>query len=208
MATERMTTRMNCTRRLARWAAVGALVAGTGCSQVTRPQQTEQAEKVNLDVLLHEQLQKEAIITVAEAYRALLLLADGEERFTSFEQREAELARRGIIRGEWNLQRDQAMDRGSVAYMVMQILRIRGGVNSQLFGRVGLGDRRYALRELSYMELMQPGPDYRYITGSELVDVMARADDYMAERGMYQHAPVDIEQEVERQKKVTTSAPR
>lgn len=178
-----------------------------GCSQVSRPDQAQQGETVSADVFLHEQLQKEPIVTVGEGYRAMLLLADGEERFTTFEEREAELIRRGIVRPQWELQRDHGLDHGSAAYMVMRILKIVGGVNVNTFGRLGVGDRRYAMRELGYMDIMPPGPPYRYMTGGELVDLMARADEYMARKGMYALRPVDIEQEVDEQKRTGATRP-
>ncbi len=182
--------------------------AAYGCSHVTRPEQVQQSEGAPAEVFLHEHLPREPIVTVGEGYRALLMLADGEERFTTFEERESELVRRGVVRSQWGLERDQGLDHGSAAYMVMQILRITGGVNVNTLGRLGIGDRRYAMRELGYMDLMPPGPPYRYMTGSELVDLMARADEYMVRKGMYELRHVDIEQEVEQQKQSAATQPR
>jgi hypothetical protein len=167
----------------------------------------EQGENLPADAFFHDHLPKEAIVTVGEGYRALLMLMDGEERYTTFEEREAELLRRDILRPQWGLERDKGLDHGSAAYMVMRILKIRGGVNVNTLGRLGIGDRRYAMRELGYMDLMPPGPPYRYMTGGELVDLMARADEYMARKGMYELRPVDIEQEVAEQKRSGTTQP-
>jgi hypothetical protein len=130
---------------------------------------------------------------VAEAYRAMLMLAEGDDNYPDFEARRQTLESRGIARTEWNLRPEASIDRGSVAYMVCRIINVRGGINYNLFGRLaGVGDRRYAVRELAYLEIMTPAAPYRYITGSELVDVLAKADRYMAEHNMYPQEPADI----------------
>jgi len=178
----------------------GALlvVAGIcGCSQTLRVDQAETGEKVDVDTLLHEHLQKQPMVTTAEAYRVLLILADGDENYDSFEARQAALEERGIARPQWGLSRDACIDKGSVAYMICKILKIRGGVNLAVFGQLGIGDRRYAVRELAYMGLMPQTAPYRYITGGELVDLMLKADRYMAGHGMYEEETVDIGQMLE-----------
>ncbi len=165
-----------------------------GCSQMTRVEQAEQGDKAELDDFLHQHLQEAPMVTVAEAYRAMLYLADGEEQYDGFEAREAALYERGIARPEWKLQATACIDRGSVAYMVCKICRIRGGVNYTLFGGLGIGDRRYAVRELIYRRMLDEGADYRYLSGAEMVSLMAKADQYMAEHGLYHEESVDITQ--------------
>ena len=61
-------------------------------------------------------------------------------------------------------------------------------------GGMGIGDRRYAVRELVYRRMLSEGADYRYLSGAEMVSLMAKADAYMAERGLYQEESVDIMQ--------------
>lgn len=168
-----------------------------GCSRTLRVEQADRGEEVDVDTFWHEHLQAQPMVTVAEAYRALLLLADEAERYADFEARRAALEARGIVRPAWGLQREACIDRGSVACMVCRILQVRGGLNLRLFGELGIGDRRYAVRELVYLDLMPPGASYRYMTGSELVDLMAEADRYMAEHGMYEEQPIDVVQTIE-----------
>jgi hypothetical protein len=168
-----------------------------GCSQIHRPEQAQQGEQVNTDAFLHQHLQREPMVTVAEAYRAMILLADGDDSFPSFAAREESLLQRKIVRPEWKLDREMVIDRGSVAYMVLQILKIRGGVNFNVMGRLGIADRRYAVRELTYMEMMGSTPPYRYISGAELVDLVGKADTYMAEHGLYPEERVDVVEMVE-----------
>lgn len=172
------------------------LLAAAGCTQLSRPEQAEQGERCAPEVFLHEHLQHEPAVTVTEAYRAIIMLSEGDDRFGSFGEREAWLLEHQIVRPEWRLQRANCIDRGSVAYMILRVLKIRGGVNMRILGRAGIGDRRYAVRELVYRDIMPESPPYRFLTGSELVDVVARADDYMAARKMYPSKPVVIDQMV------------
>ena len=175
--------------------AIFATCASLGCTQTLRVEQADAGEKAGADAFLHDHLQKQSMVTVAEAYRAMLMLADGEDKYTDYDARRSALESRSIARPEWGLRREACIDRGSVAYMVCQIIKLQGGVNFNLFGRLtGAGDRRYAVRELAYVEIMEPSAPYRYITGSELVDVVAKADRYMAAHGMYPQQPADIKE--------------
>lgn len=182
-------------RCLACLLAIG--LAATGCTQTLRVEQADQGEQVEVDSFLHEHLPAQAMVTVAEAYRAMLLLADGDEQCNDFAARQAALEERGIARPAWGLRREACIDRGSVAYMVCRILQIRGGLNLNLLGGLGIGDRRYAVRELVYLDLMPPGAAYRYMTGGELAEVMLEADRYMARHGMYEAQEVDITEVIE-----------
>ncbi|UCD28094.1 MAG: hypothetical protein JSV03_13515 [Planctomycetota bacterium] len=163
-----------------------------GCTQTFRAEQADLGDGVDIDTFLHEHLQNQAMVTVAEAYRAMILLADGDDEYENFEQRRASLEQRKIARPQWNLQREVCIDRGSIAYMICRILKIRGGINYNLLGGLGIGERRYAMRELLDLSMMDAGSVHQYMTGGELVDLIGKADRYMADRGMYEEEKVDI----------------
>lgn len=139
-----------------------------------------------------------ALVTVDEAYRAMLILADGEDGRQTFEERKAELESRGIARAEWNLQPDNVIDVGSVAFMVCRICRIEGGLNRLLFGSWGPGDRRYALRELTYREMIAERVEYQYLTGSDLYSLLQKADRLMEKKGLYESQGIDLTDEGDR----------
>lgn len=138
------------------------------------------------------------LVTVDEAYRAILILADGEDSCQTFDERQTKLESRGIAKGTWRLSPQNIVDAGSVAYMVCRICQIGGGVNTRLFGSWGLGDRRYALRELQYRELIDDQVDYQYVTGAAMVSILAKADQYMARKGLYQTEGIDLSDETDR----------
>lgn len=169
-----------------------------GCSPVLRSGQAYQGEQIDFSELLHEHLQKCPAVTVSEAYRVVLVLADGQEKYDNFAGREEALLARGWVRPEWNLRREALIDRGSIAFMVSRVLAIRGGINYNLYGQLlHLGDRRAAVRELEYMGLMNHGPTYQYMSGAEFVFLIGQADRYMAEHGFYEDEPTDIKETVQ-----------
>ncbi len=167
---------------MARLAGIVLLTVSLGCSTMRRPDQADAGEAVDAMELVHGKLPAEPVVTVAEAYRAVLILADGDDTHEDFAAREQALISRGMVRPEWGLERDQAIDRGTIAYMLYRMLEMRGGVDMTLFGSWGLGDRRYALRELTYRGLMSKSATYQYISGGEFVYLLRKADEYRSER--------------------------
>ena len=137
-------------------------------------------------------------VTVEEAYRAMLILADGEDTCKTHEERAAKLESRGIARAAWKLEPQNVVDAGSVSYMVVKICQIGGGVNFNLFGSWGLGDRRYAMRELVYRKMLEDSADYQAMAGDRLVGLMARAGDLMEKKGLYDSAKIDLSDETHR----------
>jgi len=138
------------------------------------------------------------LVTVDEAYRAMLILADGEDTSQNFSEREQKLFERGIARSAWELQPDHVVDAGSVAYMVCQVCDLKGGLNDRLIGWSGLGDRRYALRELIYRQMIDESVDYQYMTGSAMFALFRKADDLRAKKGLYESKGVDLTDEGDR----------
>jgi len=144
---------------------------------------------------MHEYLVLQPFVTVDEAYRAMLILSDGQDGGKTFKQRETTLLDRGIVRRAWGLRADNCIDKGSVAFMACRILKIPGGVDMLVFGSWGPGDRRYAMRELVYRKLLDDAPVYRYISGGELATLLRKADEYMQKQGQYPMEPVDLGEE-------------
>lgn len=180
-------------RRLSTVATIGltlTVLAG-GCA---RPRKA--ATGVDPDTLdeagFQAHLADVPVVTVDEACRAILILADGRETTKNWSDRSQELLRRGWIRREWNLKPGNIVDRGTVAYMVCKACRIQGGVNRLILGSWGLGDRRYAYRELVYRDLMSPGTEWQYLTGGQMVALLGKADQLMEKKGLYESEKFDL----------------
>ncbi len=157
---------------------------------------------VNADMLDNDGFQfylnEVDLVTVDEAYRAILILADGEDTSENFAERAQKLESREIVRAAWELQPDHVIDSGSVAFMVCRICELPGGLNARLLSPTGLGDRRYALRELVYREMIDDSVDYQYMTGTALFALMRKADQLRAKKGLYESKDVDLTDEGDR----------
>lgn len=174
-----------------------ALLAAAGCAgpRVTAPR----VDPATLsDVAFQAYLAEADLVTVDEACRAMLILADGEDTAKAWEERQQRLESRGILRSEWQLEPQNVIDAGSLSYMVCRICRIRGGVNLNTLGRLGLADRRYALRELIYHGLLDDRVDYQYMTGAAVVSVLAKADALMEKRGLYETEMIELDDDADR----------
>jgi hypothetical protein len=171
---------------------VGATLLLTGCA-ITAPAPSVEPDSLD-DVTFLSQLADRPMVSVAEAYRAVLILADGQDDAQSFAERQDKLVARGIARAAWGLGPDQAIDKGAVAYMVMRTCQIHGGLNCRTFGSWGLGDRRYAFRELVYQRLLpdDAGSDYQVISGGEFVGLLHKADEHMQKAGVYEAAEAEM----------------
>lgn len=145
--------------------------------------------------LLHYMAGQPAV-TNDEACRAVLVLVDGTETPGTFDTRRQALESRGIVRAEWGLQANDAVDRGTLAYMIFKGCGVRHGMNTWLSQGSGLGDRRYALRRCTQEDIMPYGLPYQIPTGGEVVRALARADDYLAKKGAYEDkvisSPADV----------------
>lgn len=168
------------------WSVAVALAAG--CSVPRREAPPVDPATLDDDTFL-AYLADRPTVTNDEMLRAALILVDGEDTSADFAERHARLVERGLVRAEWNLRREHIADLGTLAYIICQACRIEGGVNRVLLGSWGLGDRRYALRELRYREIIRHGTEYTWLTGGTLVAALGRAEAYMAAHGLLEMPP-------------------
>ena len=169
-----------------------ALPFATGCTINKEANESVNTSELNDDFFI-AYLADEAYVSVDEAYRAMLILADGECAASTFEERAADLEGRDIARAEWKLKPNDVIDRGSVCYMVCKIIGYRGGIDRIIFGSWGLGDRRYAEKELEYKGIVEyGGMDYAPMTGAEFSTILFRAADAMEQRGKAEGETYDL----------------
>lgn len=184
-------------RFLARSVALACVLPIVGCLGPRKEPPSVDPASLSDDAF-QAYLAEAPFVTVEEAYRAMLILADGEDTCKTHEERAARLESRGIARSAWNLKPENVVDAGSVSYMVVKICEIRGGVNFNLFGSWGLGDRRYAMRELVYRKMLEDSADYQAMAGDRLVGLMARASDLMEKKGLYESTKMDLSDDTDR----------
>lgn len=93
----------------------------------------------------------------------------------SFEKIIEELKDKKVIPEKWNVKPETKLSWGRISFMVCRALRIKGGVIMRLTGTT----ERYAYRELVDKNLMPEGNKAKYLSGTDLMAILGRAEDYM-----------------------------
>lgn len=152
-------------------------VLGGGCevahvkeSLTTRYSGTDESSQMDF---WHE-LAERPLASNDEAAQALLLFVDGTAPATSYEDRVNLLKEKGLYPGYFDKPGDEAVQRGVVAYALCKVLKIRGGITMSITGV----SERYAVRELVDMELFPTSSPGQTFSGTELVGVIGKAEDY------------------------------
>jgi hypothetical protein len=121
---------------------------------------------------LHE-LAEQPLASNDEAFHALLLFLDGTSPST-YDQRLAALQKKGLLPADFAEAQYNAVRRGTVAVILCKSLHISGGVSMHLFGV----NERYAVRELVDMELFPTSSPNQTFSGTELVGILGKAEDF------------------------------
>jgi hypothetical protein len=177
---------------------IAAAVAG--CSVARRYQPAQDPSTLDGTSFLHY-LATVPVVSVEEGCRAMLLAADGAERYGSDEERMAELLRRGVVREVWNLRPGDVLDKGTLAYMAYKTCDLPGGLNMHLLASWGLGDRRFALKEAAAAGIMPYDSAHSPVRGGELVSVLTKMDEHLAEQEPAPAAPPGVRDPANRRSK-------
>lgn len=111
-------------------------------------------------------------ITNDEGMHGVLLFAAGEDPTAAYDERLAYVQELGWLNGGFDEPADLAMQRGTLAQMLVRALEIDGGVMLALTRQ----HPRYATRELQYTGIYGVGGDLRAISGLEFLAIIARAE--------------------------------
>jgi hypothetical protein len=117
-----------------------------------------------------------------EAFHGLLLYADGRDPANDYQGRVQVLKSRKMLPKNFDAPADEAVQRGPLAQAICKMLGVKGGVMLQLTGA-----QRYAVRELTFMELYPPSGPNQTFSGSEYLGIIGRLEDY--QRGNSADAP-------------------
>lgn len=85
------------------------------------------------------------------------------------------LLEKAIIKEEWEISEAAPLTTGKLAFMICYAAEIRTSMIMQLT----VPSERYALREAVFHDLMKPSSPYRYVSGSDLLDVLATTEEYL-----------------------------
>lgn len=176
-------------RRVTGLVCLALVIVAAGCSQTRSYEPPVDPHTLDETQYVHY-LASVPLVTYEEGCRALVILMEGKDRFSSHEEREAFLRSAGVVRESWKLSPEKTLDTGTLAFMLAAACDVPPTVDTILLGSWGLGDRRYALRQMVDEGLLSPAPDYKPVAGGDLVMALAHAEDYMARSGKTAPEPV------------------
>ncbi len=107
-----------------------------------------------------------------DALRLMMSLAKDEPVEGEFDALRKQAVDQGLLDGAWELAEAAPVRKGTVAFMLVKALGIKGGLTMSLFGPT----RRYAFRECVYLKLISGGTPGEFMTGRELIDVLSAAE--------------------------------
>ncbi len=166
----------------------------SGCARtvVENPQNTNYSpDDLNARLDFWHNLDSRSAITNDEAMHAILILADDTDPTSTYQERIAELQRRGWLREDFDEPPDIAVQRGTLSTMIANAIDAPQGVMSMLLDRIP----RYALRDLIAVGIMPSGSPLQTIDGREFLGVIAKAQDFKvmqeARQAANQNTPSD-----------------
>ena len=117
-------------------------------------------------------------MTNDEAFHALIIFAEEYDPGSDYADRVKWLKLRGYLSGGFDQNANGAVERGTVAQILAQILDIKGGLTMRLVGP----HPRYATQELVFLGIMPPSSSQQGLPGIDFVGINAMAEKYLEER--------------------------
>jgi hypothetical protein len=159
---------------------LGGCHAATKTSSVSQPLSPELSKGgPDAQVEFWHALPDRKAVSHDEAFHALLLFADGDDRSADYAGRVETLKQRKMLPAGFSGAAGEPARRGTVAVALSQILAIRGGLTMHMFG----ASPRYAVRELQYAGLFPPSSPQQTFSGAEFLGIIGRAEDYQRVQG-------------------------
>lgn len=153
-----------------------ALLFIAGCQAVRVEQPLSQAagwDAAGAEAQFVHELRQRPLVSNHEAAHALLLWLQAPDA-GGYEQRIAELRRRGMLPRDFAGRPDDAMDKGTLAVALARALELKGGLTMALTGITP----RYATRTLEHHGVFLPSSPNQLLTGAEFVAILGKAEDH------------------------------
>lgn len=164
------------TAKISLWLALVCATPFGGCSLPRRNfEPPVEPNSLNDAQFLHY-LATVPLVSVDEGARAVLMLVGDSTRWPAFEDRLAELDRRGGIRPAWKLEPEDMLDMGTLAMMLRSVVTMPGGANNALSSATGIGERRYALKSCMDAGVLPNSRPRGPVRGGELVAALAKVE--------------------------------
>jgi hypothetical protein len=153
-----------------------AVIGGCATAKVAHPVVADlSADDPDTQIEFWHTLAAKPVACNDDAFHALLLDLDGTDPNADYAARVAALKSRQLLLPSFNSAADEAVRRGVIAVALCKAAGIKGGMILHLTGP----SERYCLRELRFMNLLPPSSPNQVFSGTELVGVIGRFEDYM-----------------------------
>lgn len=161
---------------------LAAALAVPGCQRTLVDQTLDTnyaSDDVAADLAFTHALPLQSAVANDEGLHAVIVFALDEDPARNYEDRVALAKERQWLPQDFSEPANMAMQRGTLARMLVQIMQVRGGLMMRLVGPIP----RYATRELVDAEVFSSGStENQTITGLELIGALGKARDHIDER--------------------------
>jgi hypothetical protein len=149
-----------------------------GCSSVPAGKSVVSDLSKNPDdteVQFWHDMESRPMATNDDAFHGLLLYLDGSDASSDYDARVATLKQRQLLPADFHGGEDDAIERGTLAVVLVKALHLKGGLSMRLFGPLP----RYAVRELEYRNIFPDSSENQLFSGAEFVGIMGRVEDFL-----------------------------
>jgi hypothetical protein len=113
-----------------------------------------------------------------EAFHGILLFLDSRDDSRDYDARVRTLRGRGLLAASFQGQADDAVERGTLAVIIVKVLDIKGGLAMHVFGPT----ERYSVRELEDLKLYTPSSPNQTFSGTEFLGIIGKLEDYQQQQ--------------------------
>jgi len=168
---------------------IGVLILVAGCAtpRVEKPLTgTVGGNDMGEQLEFWHQLSERPMTSNDEGFHGVLLYLDKSDPAKDYAGRVGALQGRKLLPAGFDRPADEAMERGTLAVILVRLLEMEKGWALSVFG----GSPRYAVRELEFARLYPPSSPNQTFSGAEFVGIMGRVED--VQRGNSANLPAEM----------------
>jgi len=151
-------------------------ILAAGCAAAPQPLYNAKASGAGSASFARSVVDRQAV-SFHEGLKGMILFSSGRQADMSFKGCLKYAVKTGMAPDDWGAKYNEKspFTRGMLAFMVVKVLGIRGGLVMQVTGP----SRRYALRECQKLGLIEKGSPTSSVSGREFLSVLRKAEEYV-----------------------------
>jgi hypothetical protein len=152
---------------------LGLLAAG--CAAAPQPLYDAKASSAGSASFARGVVDKQAV-SFHDGLKGIILFSAGRRPDMSFKGCLNHAVKSGMAQDDWGVKYNEKspFTRGMLAYMLVKVLGIQGGLVMQVAGP----SQRYALRECQKLGLIKKGSPGSSVSGREFLSILRKAEEY------------------------------